>query len=74
MIFHSVGGGTGAGFGALLHDELDALHGKAPKLEFAVYPSPLVATSVVEPYNAVFATAKSTNYQDCTVPPESVLC
>jgi tubulin alpha len=42
MVFHSFGGGTGSGFGALLMERLSTDYGKKSKLEFAVYPSPQV--------------------------------
>jgi len=64
MIFHSVGGGTGSGFGALLLDRLQEL-GKKPKLDFCIYPSPRVSTSVVEPYNSVLATHSLLEQTDC---------
>lgn len=54
LIFHSFGGGTGSGFGSLLMERLSTDYGKKSKLEFAIYPSPTVATAVVEPYNTVF--------------------
>jgi hypothetical protein len=47
LIFHSFGGGTGSGFGSLLLEKLATDYGKKCKLEFAVYPAPRVATSVV---------------------------
>lgn len=53
LIFHSFGGGTGSGFGSLLMERLSSDYGKKSKLEFAIYPSPTVATAVVEPYNTV---------------------
>jgi len=65
-IFHSFGGGTGSGFGALLLEKLAVEYGKKTKLQFAVYPSPHVATSVVEPYNAVLATHSTIENSDCT--------
>eukprot|EP00124_Ichthyophonus_hoferi_P000116 Ihof_evm6s4 gene=Ihof_evmTU6s4 len=40
LIFHSFGGGTGSGFGALLMERLSVDYGKKSKLEFAVYPAP----------------------------------
>ncbi|KAG0271657.1 alpha-tubulin, partial [Linnemannia exigua] len=46
FVFHSFGGGTGSGFGALLLERLSADYGKKSKLEFAVYPAPEMATSV----------------------------
>ncbi len=42
MIFHSFGGGTGAGFGSLLLERLSVDYGKKSRIEFAVYPSPQV--------------------------------
>jgi len=56
LIFHSVGGGTGSGFASLLLEHLSNDYPKKAKLDFCVYPSPHVATSVVEPYNSVLST------------------
>jgi len=56
MIFHSVGGGTGSGFGSLLLERLSTDYGKKSKLDFCIYPSPQVSTAVVEPYNSVLST------------------
>jgi tubulin alpha len=56
LLFHSVGGGTGSGFGSLLLEKLSADYGKKCKLDFCVYPSPQISTSVVEPYNSVLST------------------
>lgn len=42
IIFRSFGGGTGAGFGALLMNRLSEAYGRKSKLEFVVYPSPRV--------------------------------
>ncbi|KAK3066420.1 alpha-tubulin, partial [Coniosporium uncinatum] len=66
LIFHSFGGGTGSGFGALLLERLSTDYGKKSKLEFAVYPAPRVSTSVVEPYNAVLSTHSTIENSDCT--------
>jgi len=56
FIFHSVGGGTGSGFGSLLLERISTEFGKKSKLDFCVYPSPQVSTCVVEPYNSVLST------------------
>jgi len=56
LIFHSVGGGTGSGFASLLLEHLSNDYPKKAKLDFCVYPSPQVSTSVVEPYNSVLST------------------
>eukprot|EP01128_Nolandella_sp_AFSM9_P012358 TRINITY_DN91_c0_g1_i1.p1 TRINITY_DN91_c0_g1~~TRINITY_DN91_c0_g1_i1.p1 ORF type:complete len:469 (-),score=142.70 TRINITY_DN91_c0_g1_i1:137-1480(-) len=65
LIFHSVGGGTGSGFGSLLLERLSADYGKKSKLDFCIYPSPEVSTSIVEPYNAVLATHALLEHTDC---------
>ena len=66
MVFHSFGGGTGSGFGALLFERLSAEYGKKSKLEFAVYPSPRLSSAVVEPYNAVLTTHTTLEHADVT--------
>ena len=68
FVFHSFGGGTGSGFGALLLERLAVDYTKKSKLEFTVYPSPQVATSVVEPYNSVLTTHATLENADCSVP------
>ena len=66
LVFHSFGGGTGSGFGSLLLERIATDYSKKCKLEFAVYPSPRVSTSVVEPYNAVLSTHSTIEHADCT--------
>ncbi|KAK9446600.1 Tubulin/FtsZ, GTPase domain-containing protein [Limtongia smithiae] len=66
LFTHSIGGGTGSGFGALLLERLSQEYGKKSKLEFAVYPAPQVSTSVVEPYNSVLTTHTTLEHSDCT--------
>ncbi|KZF23806.1 tubulin/FtsZ family protein [Xylona heveae TC161] len=66
LVFHSFGGGTGSGFGALLLERLATEFSKKSKLEFAVYPAPRVSTAVVEPYNAVLSTHSTITHSDCT--------
>ncbi|KAM0754521.1 alpha-tubulin [Meredithblackwellia eburnea MCA 4105] len=66
FVFHSFGGGTGSGFGALLLERLSQDYGKKSKLEFAVYPSPKMSNSVVEPYNAVLTTHTTLEHVDCS--------
>jgi len=66
LIFHSFGGGTGSGFGSLLLERLSLDYGKKCKLEFAVYPSPQVSSSVVEPYNSILNTHTTLEHSDVT--------
>jgi len=64
LVFHSVGGGTGSGFGALLLERLSVDYGKKSKLDFCVFPSPQISTSVVEPYNSVLSTHSLLEHTD----------
>lgn len=66
LIFHSFGGGTGSGFGALLMDRLSQEFGKKSKLEFSVYPAPRISTAVVEPYNSILTTHTTLDHSDCS--------
>ncbi len=66
FMFRSFGGGTGSGFASLLLQQLSAEYGKKSKMEFSIYPAPQVATSVVEPYNAVLTTHASLDHTDCS--------
>ena len=42
IIYHSFGGGTGSGFGALLLERITVDYGKKAKLGFSIYPAPQV--------------------------------
>lgn len=64
LVFHSFGGGTGSGFGALLMERLSVDYGKKSKLEFSVYPAPQLSTSVVEPYNSILTTHTTLEHSD----------
>ncbi len=64
LVFHSVGGGTGSGFGSLLLERLSVDYGKKSKLDFCVFPSPQISTSVVEPYNSVLSTHSLLEHTD----------
>ncbi|KAK6361701.1 alpha-tubulin [Orbilia blumenaviensis] len=66
LVFHSFGGGTGSGFGALLMERLSVDYGKKCKLEFSVYPAPQNASSVVEPYNSILTTHTTLEHSDCS--------
>lgn len=65
LVFHSFGGGTGSGFGALLLERLSADYGKKSKLEFSVYPAPQISSAVVEPYNSILTTHTTLEHTDC---------
>merc|ERR1712036_151911 len=53
---HSVGGGTGSGMGALILERLAVDYRKKTKIGFEIYPSPMISTSIVDPYNALLST------------------
>ncbi|KAG8703399.1 alpha-tubulin [Ceratobasidium sp. 394] len=65
FVFHSFGGGTGSGFGALLLERLSTDYGKKAKLEFCVYPALKLSSPVVEPYNLVLTTHTTLEHSDC---------
>ena len=67
MIFFAVGGGTGSGTGSLLFERLSVDYGKKSKIGFCVYPSPQIATAVVEPYNAVLSTHSLMEHCDVAI-------
>ena len=56
MIYNSVGGGTGSGFGNLLLERLALEYGKKSKLGIHVFPSASQSAAVTEPYNSILAT------------------
>ncbi|KAG8731808.1 alpha-tubulin [Ceratobasidium sp. 414] len=66
FIFHSFGGRTRTGFGALLLECLSTDYSKKAKLEFCVYPAPKLSSSAVEPYNSVLTTHTTLEHSDCS--------
>ena len=52
---HSLGGGTGSGFGTLLISKVREEYPDRIMNSFSVAPSPKVSDTVVEPYNATFS-------------------
>ena len=52
IIYHSFGGGTGSGFGALLLERITVDYGKKAKLGFSIYPAPQVRTDSIYNYHA----------------------
>ncbi|KAJ3492949.1 hypothetical protein NLG97_g5043 [Lecanicillium saksenae] len=64
LIYHSLGGGTGAGFGARLLEHIKDEHGKSTKIEFSVYPGDKLKSSAVQVYNSALATHATSEYSD----------
>jgi len=55
-LYHSIGGGTGSGFGTLILLKIRDAYPDKITCSYSVYPSPKVSDTVVEPYNAVLST------------------
>lgn len=67
ILTHSIGGGTGAGFGSLIVEKLRENYPKTPIMTFSIFPSPKISETVVEPYNALFAIQKLKENVDAAV-------
>ena len=67
LVFHSITGGTGSGLASVLMRDLYDEFGKKVKLDFCVFPSPRLSTSVVEPYNTVLACENLIKYSDVAI-------
>eukprot|EP00002_Diphylleia_rotans_P004455 TRINITY_DN13292_c0_g1_i1.p1 TRINITY_DN13292_c0_g1~~TRINITY_DN13292_c0_g1_i1.p1 ORF type:complete len:444 (+),score=91.16 TRINITY_DN13292_c0_g1_i1:60-1391(+) len=55
QICHSIGGGTGSGFGSLLLSNVRDEYPQVIISNFVIFPSAKVSDAVVEPYNALLA-------------------
>jgi len=55
-LYHSIGGGTGSGFGTLILLKIRDNYPDKITCSYSIYPSPKVSDTVVEPYNAVLST------------------
>ena len=55
QISHSLGGGTGSGMGTLLLSKIHEWYPDRIIETFSVFPSPMVADTVLEPYNATLS-------------------
>jgi hypothetical protein len=54
-VIHTLGGGTGSGLGTLLLQSLQSAYPAHIVMSTAVFPSPKVTETVVEPYNAMLS-------------------
>lgn len=64
QLTHSLGGGTGSGFGTLLLSKLKEHYQDRMVMTFSVFPSPRVSDTVVEPYNTVLSVHQLLEYSD----------
>eukprot|EP01065_Artemidia_motanka_P030473 TRINITY_DN364_c0_g1_i3.p1 TRINITY_DN364_c0_g1~~TRINITY_DN364_c0_g1_i3.p1 ORF type:complete len:527 (+),score=79.47 TRINITY_DN364_c0_g1_i3:57-1583(+) len=62
-----LGGGTGSGVTSDLQTELDDLYPKKPRMLFALFPTPAMSPSVVDPLNALMATRYCTESSNILV-------
>lgn len=67
IIFHAVGGGTGSGLTALISQNLSEDYYRKSKFHFSTWPSPQIATAVVEPYNAIMTTNSLLDHSEVSV-------
>jgi len=74
IVTHSVGGGTGSGLGMLILERLAVDHRKKSKIGFEIYPSPKIATSIVEPYNALLSTHWLLDHTDVSLMLDNEAC
>jgi tubulin beta len=66
QLAHSMGGGTGSGFGTLILSKVREEFPDRMMLTFSVVPSPKVSDTVVEPYNATLSTHQLVENADCS--------
>lgn len=67
IFFHATGGGTGSGLCALISEMLSHEYPRRSKFHFSTWPSPQIATAVVEPYNTVMTTHALLEHSDVSV-------
>lgn len=71
LIFNSINGGTGSGFGSEILSQLNQEYRKTPKFALSVFPSNRMSTSTVEPYNAVLSIYRLAEELDVVIPFEN---
>ncbi|KAI5452866.1 hypothetical protein NCC49_006405 [Naganishia albida] len=67
QVLHSLGGGTGSGLGALLLSKIREEYPDRMLCDFAIFPSPKVSDTVVEPYNALLSAHNLVENTDISV-------
>ncbi|ETO03515.1 hypothetical protein RFI_33890, partial [Reticulomyxa filosa] len=55
MMTHSIGGGTGSGLCSYMLMRMSVDYKKKTNVCYSIYPSNILSTSIVEPYNALLA-------------------
>lgn len=67
LLFHSIGGGTGSGFGSYIIEQLADYYPEVFKFTASVFPSH-EDDVITSPYNSVLATNKLIDHADCVFP------
>jgi len=67
QLLHSLGGGTGAGFGTLLLSKLREDFSDRMLATFSILPSPKVSDTAVEPYNCILSMHQLLENSDLTI-------
>lgn len=67
FIYHSVGGGTGSGVAVEVLHDLHDQYAKKVIVQPLIYPSSNFSSSIVEPYNCIFATHYMRDYIDLSM-------
>ncbi|OMJ85859.1 hypothetical protein SteCoe_12699 [Stentor coeruleus] len=67
IFYHSVGGGTGGGLGTLLCEHFSIDYNGKYKLSNAVFPSPDISPSCVEPINSMLCISYMIENNDLTI-------
>ncbi|MDH5401500.1 MAG: tubulin beta chain [Candidatus Heimdallarchaeota archaeon] len=67
IVTHSVGGGTGSGFGTLIMQNIRKEYPNTPLLSFSIYPSPRISDVLTEPYNAIFSSYRLVRDTSCSI-------
>ncbi len=55
IIYNSVGGGTGSGFGSLLNENISNEYTEKLKFGFTIFPSDHISNNIISPYNTILA-------------------
>eukprot|EP01083_Nonionella_stella_P032287 88367_1 len=66
QVSHSIGGGTGSGFGTLVMEKLKDYYPDRITETWSIYPTPKVSDVVVEPYNAILTISQLMTDSDAT--------
>lgn len=67
IIYNSIGGGTGSGFGANILEKLSEYYNNVTKFGINIFPSSKFSESLIEPYNSIFSLKSIIENINCSV-------